>query len=290
MWQGRLADKMAKKRRKRAPSRRRREYEYRPSFRERLENFHPVENFKTSLRTSRSLYIIIGIIAFLIIGAAIAINHVAKTYTVTNIYVNGNTHYTNEEIIDMVITDKLSHNSLYLSMKYRDKSIEDVPFVEKMDVDIISPDTIRINVYEKAVAGYISYLGHYMYFDREGIVVESSLEPSDEYPQVMGLDFNYVILHEKLPVEKESVFAEILDITKLLDKYNLHANSIFFDEDYNVYLYFGEVEVSVGTKDFIDEKIIQLQYILPNLEGKKGILEMKDFDEDTKNITFEEKK
>lgn len=281
---------MAKKRRKRAVKRRKREYEYRPGLKERMKNFHPLESFKESLKNSRSLYIIAGIIIFLIVGAAIALNYVIDNYHVTNIYVSGNVHYTNEEIIDMVITDKLSHNSLYLSMKYRDKSIEGVPFVEKMDVDIISPDTIRINVYEKAVAGYIAYLGHYMYFDREGIVVESSTEPSEDIPQVLGLNFDYVILYEKLPVEKESVFSEILDITKLLDKYNLKANSIFFDSSYNVYLYFGDVQVSLGTNEFIDEKIIQLQYILPNLEGKKGILEMKDFDEDTKNITFEEKK
>ena len=281
---------MAKKRRKRAVKRRKRQFEYRTSLRERFEDFHPVEGFLNSLRTSRSLYIIFGIVIFLVVAGAIAFNYVAKTYTVTNIYVSGNTHYTNEEIIDMVLTDKLSHNSLYLSMKYRDKSIDGVPFVEKMSVEIISPDTIRINVYEKAVAGYIAYLGHYMYFDREGIVVESSTEPSDTVPQVMGLDFNYVILHEKLPVENEAVFAEILDITKLLDKYSLHADKIFFDTDYNVYLYFQGVEVSLGTKEYIDEKIIQLQYILPNLEGKIGVLEMKDFDEDTKNITFEEKK
>ena len=281
---------MAKKRRKRAVKRRKREYEYRPGLKERMENFRPLESFKKSLKNSRSLYIIAGIIIFLIVGAAIALNYVIDNYHVTNIYVSGNVHYTNEEIIDMVITDKLSHNSLYLSMKYRDKSIEGVPFVEKMDVDIISPDTIRINVYEKAVVGYIAYLGHYMYFDREGIVVESSTEPSEDIPQVLGLNFDYVILYEKLPVEKESVFSEILDITKLLDKYNLKANSIFFDSSYNVYLYFGDVQVSLGTNEFIDEKIIQLQYILPNLEGKKGVLEMKDFDEDTKNITFEEKK
>ena len=107
---------------------------------------------------------------------------------------------------------------------------------------------------------------------------------------MLGLNFNYVILYEKLPVDKEEVFSEILDITQLLDKYDLNANKIFFDSEYNVYLYFDGVEVSLGTEDFIDEKIIQLQYILPSLEGKNGILEMKDFDEDTKNITFEEKK
>ena len=280
---------MAKKRRRRSSgAKRRREYvSYRPSLRERLEDFHPLEKILYSLKYSRSLYIIAGIILTLLIIAAF--KYVLDNYTVTHIYVNGNTHYTNEEIIDMVINDKLSNNSLFLSLKYRDKSIENVPFVEKMDVDIISPDTIRINVYEKSIAGFISYLGHYMYFDRDGIVVESSLEPSDNVPQVLGLDFNYVVLYEKLPVENDKVFSEILDITQLLDKYELNADKIFFDKEYNVYLHFGGVEVSLGTSNFIDEKIIQLQYILPNLEGKSGILEMKDFVEDTKNITFEEK-
>ncbi|MCR5558397.1 MAG: FtsQ-type POTRA domain-containing protein [Butyrivibrio sp.] len=283
---------MARKRRRRpSGARRRREYvSYRPSFRERIEDFHPLEKILHSLKYSRSLYIIAGIILTLLIIAWAAFKYVLDNYTVTNIYVNGNTHYTNEEIIDMVIDGKLDNNSLFLSLKYRDKSIENVPFVEKMDVDIISPDTIRINVYEKSIAGFISYLGHYMYFDRDGIVVESSREPSDNVPQVLGLDFNYVVLYEKLPVENDKVFSEILDITQLLDKYELNADKIFFDKEYNVYLYFGGVEVSLGTSDFIDEKIIQLQYILPNLEGKNGILEMKDFDEDTKNITFEEKK
>ncbi len=279
---------MAQKK-KRKPAKRRYQ-EYRPSLSERIEDFHPLQSLAYSLKYSKSLYIVAGIVLTVAIVAWAALKYVIDTYSVTNIYVNGNTHYSNEEIIDMVMTDTLSHNSLYLSLKYRDKSIGNIPFVEKMDVDIISPDTIRINVYEKAVAGYIAYLGHYMYFDRDGIVVESSTEPSDAVPQVMGLEFNYVILYEKLPVDNEKVFSEILDITQLLDKYSLHANKIFFDSEYNVYLYFDGVEVSLGTSSFIDEKIIQLQYILPNLEGKNGILEMKDYDDDTRNVTFEEKK
>ncbi|RKM61071.1 FtsQ-type POTRA domain-containing protein [Butyrivibrio sp. CB08] len=256
-------------------------------YKQRGEN--PLRIAFDSIRYHKSIYIILGVLLTLLIIAAVAIKYIADNYTVTNIYVTGNTHYTNDEIIDMVLQGRMSHNSMYLSLKYRDKSIEGVPFIEKMDVDIVSPDTIRINVYEKAVAGYFAYLGRYMYFDRDGIVVESSMEPSDTVPQVMGLSFNYCIMHEKLPIDNQDVFEEILDITQLLSKYKLNADRIFFDSEYNVYLYFGEIEVSLGTESYIDEKIIQLQYILPELSGKKGILEMKDFDDDTKNITFEEK-
>ena len=242
-----------------------------------------------SWRLHKSLYIIAGILLVLVITAALIVDYILKNYTITNIYVDGNTHYTDEEIVDMVIVDKLDHNSFYLSLKYQDKSITDIPFIEKMDVTIVSPDTIRINVYEKAIAGYISYLGRYMYFDREGIIVESSLESSDEVPEVMGLDFDSVVLYQKLPVDNDDVFEEILDITQLLSKYNLNADKIFFDKDYNLYLYFDQVEVTIGTNDYIDEKIIQLQYILPKLEGKSGILDMEDYDGSSKNIIFQEK-
>ena len=248
------------------------------------------ERISRSLILHRSLYIIGIVLVVLIVASVVAFKYIYDNYTITHIYVTGNTHYTNDEIIDMVIDDAMSHNSLFLSLKYRNKSIENIPFIEKMSVDIVSPDTVRINVYEKAIAGYIAYLGRYMYFDRDGIVVESSFESSDDVPQVMGLSFNYCIMHEKLPIENQRVFQEILDVTQLLSKYQLRANRIFFDSEYNLYLYFDGVEVSIGTNKFIDEKIIQLQYILPELNGKSGILEMKDYDADTKNITFEEKK
>jgi cell division protein FtsQ len=244
---------------------------------------------RESWRLHKSIYIITGIIIAIIIFIAIAADYVLKNYTITNIYVDGNTHYTDEEIVSMVMVDKLDHNSLYLSLKYRDKSITDIPFIEKMDVNIVSPDTIRINVYEKAIAGYISYLGRYMYFDRDGIIVESSLETTDGVPEVMGLDFNSVVLYQRLPIDNADVFEEILDITQLLSKYNLNADKIFFDKDYNVYLYFDDVEVTIGTNSHIDEKIIQLQYILPKLEGKSGILDMEDYDGTSKNIIFQEK-
>ncbi len=257
--------------------------------RKRRPQINPLQKIKDSLFLHKSLYIIAAILLVVLLAAGLGFKYIYDNYTVTNIYVSGNSHYTNDEIIDMVLQGRMSHNSLYLSYKYRDKSIKDIPFVEKIDVDIVSPDTIRINVYEKAIAGYMAYLGRYIYFDRNGIVVESSLEPSNLVPEVMGLTFDYIIMHEKLPIDNEKVFEEILDITQLLSKYELRADRILFDSDYNVYLYFGDIEASLGTEAFIDEKIIQLQYILPKLEGKTGILEMKDFDEDTKNVTFEEK-
>ena len=238
---------------------------------------------------NKRLFIILGCVLVFFVTLLCINIYIYENYTIKNTYVDGNTHYTDQEIMDMVMTDSFSKNSIYLSFRYSDKEITGIPFIEKMDVEVLSPDTVRINVYEKAVAGYVKYLDRYIYFDRDGIVVETSNEVTEGVPLVLGLSFDYVILHEKLPVENEEIFAQILDITQLLTKYNLDANRIFFDSDYNIYLYFDDVEVALGTEENIDEKIIRLQYILPELQGKSGILKLSEYNSNSQNITFEEK-
>lgn len=141
--------------------------------------------------------------------------YIINNYKVTTVYVDGGIHYTNEEIMDMVMEGRLGDNSLYLSLKYRDKGVENIPFIEMMDVSIEARDTIRITVYEKALAGYVRYLGRYVYFDKDGIVVETSEEETAGIPQVTGLSFDHVILHEPLPVDNPDLFNEILNITQL---------------------------------------------------------------------------
>ena len=212
--------------------------------------------------------------------------YITTAYKVTTVYVDGNVHYTNEEVMDMVMKGRYGKNSLYLAMKYKDKGVEGIPFVEKMDVNILTPNTIRISVYEKALAGYVEYLGRYMYFDRDGTVVESSSERTRGIPQVTGLRFDYVVVNEPLPVENDEIFKRILDITQLLNKYELTADKIFFDSSYNLTLFFEEVRVTLGSSSEIDQKIIKLKNILPELEGKSGTLQMENYTEDTKNITF----
>ncbi len=52
-------------------------------------------------------------------------------------------------------------------------------------------------------------------------------------------------------------------------------------------MYFGEAKIALGENKDIDEKIMGLQYMLPSLEGKKGTLDMREYTEDTKMISFE---
>ena len=243
---------------------------------------------KEKLRFGKSKRVLILSVALLLLLTVFIVGYVyiIRNYTVTTVYVEGNVHYTNEEIMEMVMGGRFGDNSIFLSLKYKDKGMEDVPFIQTMDVTIEAKDTIRITVYEKALAGYVVYLGQYVYFDKDGIVVETSTEKTAGIPQVTGLQFDHVILHDRLPVEKPEVFSEILNITQQLDKYSMSADRIYFDADYQVTLVFGEAKVSLGSDDYTDEKIMKLQYILPGMLGKKGTLDMREYSEDTTSYSF----
>lgn len=257
---------------KKAYRRKRKIKEYREPFRFRMPR----------LFSGKSMAVLLG--GFLVVLLLILLGTVYHVRTIT---VEGNVHYTNDEIIAMVMKNELDNNSLYLSLKYRNKGIEGIPFVEKMDVQILSPDSIKIIVYEKSVAGYVECLGKYLYFDKDGIVVESSSVQTEGIPQITGLKFDHVVLYEPLPVDEPSVFQAILDMTQLLTKYEISADRIYFDKDYKMTLYFEEIRVRLGDTDNIDDKIVRLKAILPELAGKKGVLRMENYQEGTKNVTFE---
>ena len=104
---------------------------------------------------------------------------------------------------------------------------------------------------------------------------------------VTGFVFDHVILHEPLPVEDETVFKSVLNITQLVNKYNLTVDRIYFGSDDTLTLYFGGVRAALGTFESLDEKIMRLQDMLPSLTEKKGILHMENYTEETKNISFE---
>ena len=213
---------------------------------------------------------------------------VMHKHTVKNVYVEGNLHYTKEEIQDMVMTGPLGNNSLYLSLKYRLKKTENIPFIDVLDVNILTPDTIKITVYEKALAGYIRYMDAYMYFDRDGYVVECSKVKTEGIPQITGLSFDHMILGEILPVENQDAFESIMELTKLLDKYDLEADKIFFHSAGDMTIYFGDIKAALGSdRNQLEIKMMRLPQLLAKLEGKKGTLRMENLTQDRTDVSFQ---
>ncbi len=228
-------------------------------------------------RLTKHQIIRISLIGAIILGLVIMAFLFYKAFNVTGYEVTGNSHYSDEEIYNLVVTDKLCENTLFLSMKYKNKSIHNIPFVERIDVSVKDNHFVVITVYEKALAGYVECLGNYMYFDKDGIVVESSKEATPGVPEVTGLSFDYIVLHEKLPVEDESIFRRILNITQSLEKAELQTDRIYFNTSNQVILYFGQVRVNVGDESNFEEKIAIIAKNISKIEGKKGEVHLENF-------------
>ena len=235
-------------------------------------------------RKRRMVKVIIALTVLLFITGGIY--YFLNKFTIKNIVVDGSSHYTREEIIDMVIRKPEDRISLVLSLKYDNKQITDIPFIQSIEVTVLSSDSIRIQVYEKALAGYIEYLGQYMYFDKDGIVVEVSGQITEGIPEITGLQFDSVVLHNPLPISSPEVFEQILEITKLLGKYELDVDKIYFSQSLEVTLYMNSVRVTLGQKDKLTEKMMRLRDLVPHLEGLSGVLHLENVDSSSDDIIF----
>ena len=169
------------------------------------------EERKKAKRRKSILGTIVGIILFL----ALAFLIVVKVFCVKNIVVEGNKLYDASVIEKAVLNDKYSWNSLYVVMKYKFVDTKEIPFIDTMEISLESPTTLHIKVYEKGMMGYlyIPSISENAYFDKNGLVVETSKEEIDGIPQICGINCDKVVLYEKLPVDKQRL-REILTLTQ----------------------------------------------------------------------------
>ena len=160
-------------------------------------------------------FLSVFLILFCLIAVAVLI--IWKVFTVQNVVVEGNDHYSDSQIEKIVLSDEYSWNSLYMLLKYRFLEGEEIPFVDTLEVSLDNPHTLRVHVYEKGIIGYlyISAISQNAYFDTDGFVVETSKEIIENIPQVEGLDCDKVVLYEKLPIKDSHLLWEVSRTTPL---------------------------------------------------------------------------
>lgn len=230
-------------------------------------------------------FVLILIILGIFLGFAIIV-FFAK---IDNVTVVGCEFYTEEEIKEKVMKNIVTQNSIGLYLTYQLQKDTDIPFVEKIDVNIISWDSVEILIYEKAMVACIKYMGEYLYFDRDGVIVESATEPIENVPLIEGVTFQKMNLHEKLEVKEEGIFEKILGISQLLSKYKLDLDKVAFEYDKSVTLYTGKIRVKLGKKERYDEQIAELSKLLPEAQKKKlkGVLNMENFEEGQNQVILQ---
>jgi len=222
-----------------------------------------------------------GVIAAVLAGLFVAV--LVLAVNITEITITGNERYTDEQMTAILFPDKISRNSVFCCLKERLKKHESIPFVEDYKIVFQSPGRVEVIVYEKSVVGYVSYMSSYMYFDKDGIIVESANTRLEGIPWITGLKFGHIVLYQKLPVEGSGIFDEILNLTQILSIYELKVDKIEYNSNLEATLYMDGIEVILGSNESLNGKIGKLNDMLPQLIGKKGTLYLNNYDENDTN-------
>ena len=240
---------------------------------------------------------LIKFFVFLGILAAAAIT--VFSLRVTKVEVVGNSHYTEEEIIDLFYPTFKERILLYDYMRDMLGRNPSAAFIQSYEKNRPDLNTVELVIYEKSIVGCISYMGTYMYFDKDGVIVESSAEPISQVPVVKGLHFNQIVLYQKLPVKNAEGFEAILNLTQLIAIHELPVYEVEYDNYRNATVRLNDttgpdgqnlvlsgVTVELGASTDMEEKIGELSSQLPYLSGLKGVLHLETYDRNSLHPSY----
>lgn len=206
---------------------------------------------------------------------------------IKNFNVTGNTWYTDEEISNALRTSYFDKYSVFFKLHYMFKGTPEMAFVDKISVKCESADTVNVRVYETNIVGCVYEMGDYLYFDKDGYVVSSRSEQLNDVPRIEGLAYKNLAVNQKIEVQSDRLFGEILDVTQLISKNQLKIETISFDSSENITLYCTDKNVVyIGKQQSYDAIIQALPGILAAAEEKTAIyrLDMSEFTPE--NTTF----
>ena len=134
------------------------------------------------MRVLKRLFAVAAVIALLLVG-------VYFIFHIDNVTVEGTEYYSDSEIKNLVFQKKLSGNEVVLWFYEKTVGLGSLPFIETIEVEYHGPRSVTLHVYDKTISGCIKYLGQYVYFDKDGIVLQTLPKKKKGIPVVTGGNF-----------------------------------------------------------------------------------------------------
>ena len=227
-----------------------------------------------------------GVLVVFLLIMIISIN-----LTITDVKVMGNRSYSDDEVISMIMPGKWDRNPIFAFIKYKFTEHETLNFVSSYNVNLTGFHSCEIIIYEKNPVGYIEYMSGYMYFDKDGVIIESDSKKRNDIPEITGLKFGHIVLGKELIVDNTYLYEEILNITQQLQVYGIQCQKIHFDAMRNVTLHVdnGDIKVKLGSDDYLSSKLSLLNDVIEKMRmnGMKGTADLSAYtDRGSGSFTF----
>lgn len=236
---------------------------------------------ETGLRDGTKQWIRGIAISVIIIALVVLFIMVFRTEQIT---VSGLTYYTEEEFLQKISGEVARKNTILFRLEQKRNGEVRVPYVERYDVTVEGKNVIRIQVYEKILVGCVKVMGQYLYFDKDGYVTESSTEQLPGVPLIKGLEFDRIVLYEKLRIQKDELYDILLNITKLVREYEIPAGTVSVSSKGEVELEVGTLTVAMGKRRAYDLPVQKLTDLLPTISGQNLYIDLSGYEGGNEDI------
>ena len=235
------------------------------------------------------------ILTTVILAAAIVVVLVLviwfRVLTLKTINVTGASLYPEETVTEEIQSDAKAWNTAYVYMKYRDGKMEELPYLESVDVSMADPHTIDVTVTEKDALGYFydEDAGQYVAFDAEGMILKISEEEIDTEVRIRGLEIGSYELYGQMELSDTSDLDAVESVLVLLESYDFLPDSLLVRTAGTIVLDYGDIQVNLGTTNYLNEKIVRLVKLWDKIKERKGTLHLETWTESTTDIHFRKK-
>lgn len=204
---------------------------------------------------------------------------------VQKIEVEGNTYVKESDIKKIVTKEKGSFNTVYVLCRFHSVTGDELPGnLKSMKAKLKNPWTIKIEVEEKPILGYLYEDGQYCYFDDQGTVVKKSDSEIENVPYVKGIKGANTKMYRKIKGFSEQKLSALDELVGMARKHKKLPDNIVFDES-GINVFYGNIHVKLG-KYVTKEKASQIFPILEKLEDEEGTLHLEYFKDEKDIVTF----
>lgn len=215
-----------------------------------------------------------------IVSIAVAVFLCYFIFHLDTVKVDGTEYYTDEEIRSAVFVRDFSDNEIMFFIYDKLFGINTLPFVEEIEAEYHNPRSMTLHVYDKKISGCINYLGQYVYFDKDGIVLQTIPEQIEGIPVVTGINFGNFTVGQPFQVADDSVFDSIMNVSQQISHYSIPVDEIKVS-DGAIRLVIASLKVDLGKKKRYDDALADLAGVIEKAQEEniklKGTINMENY-------------
>ncbi len=200
-------------------------------------------------------------------------------FRIRTITVEGNTFFNESQVAETYQTSFFQKNVLTNLIYDALGFTKDPPYVREAELSYPSFGELHIKLFEKTILAGVKFSRHFIYFDKDGMVLKTTEEELKDIPYFETDDVTDFTLYQTLSTGREELLPQMLNMSSRLTYYKIDWDKAEFDTEGHATLHSGKVTVKLGRRSDYDEVISILPDILSTAKksGDKGTIDMTNY-------------